>query len=595
MRAVAIIAFRNEERVLDRTLKHLAAQGLEVCLIDNGSTDRSAEIARSFLGRGVFRLESAPFVEGFNMPGLMGAKEALAREIDADWFLHQDADEIREAPAPYRTLRDGFIEADRQDYNAINFNEFVFLPASPCENFEGTDYVDAMRRYYFFRPRPLRRINAWANTGQSIDLHTLWGHQVIFDGRRVFPEPFILRHYIALSRAHALAKYCGRVHAAPDLKLRGWKNARVAFRPEKLNFPAPETLKTLGDDGAWDTSDPWLSHTFLGQKPSDRPENAPPASSSTPKAASVLTKPSASAIGKKHLPMPIVVGVARSGTTLMRMMLDSHPLLAIPPETHFLPALREIQERSKLSTETNEDSDREAFLRVITESLNWPEFGLAEETLRAEISRSVSFTVPSATRRFYRLYAALHGKPRWGDKTPPYVWHLIEICKLLPEARFIHLIRDGRDVAVSNRGLWFNQKGDIEEQAAHWVWRIREAKQQASFCPHYLEVRFEHLVAEPASTMQSVCDFLELEFSPQMLDYHKTAGRRLELEFTDRIAKDGSVILPKARRHAAFSKVCSPPDTARIGRWRDEMTRDELTRYLSVAETFLRELGYPVS
>ena len=107
VRIVALLTVRNEERFLHRCLDHLLSQGVEVCVVDNDSTDRTLEIARAFLGRGVFRIERAPYRRIYAWPELLRDKERLAMEIDADWFLHQDADEIREAPPPYSTLREG--------------------------------------------------------------------------------------------------------------------------------------------------------------------------------------------------------------------------------------------------------------------------------------------------------------------------------------------------------------------------------------------------------------------------------------------------------------------------------------------------------
>src|SRR6185369_10333214 len=183
MKVVALLAVRNEERYLERCLEHLHQQEIETCLIDNGSTDRTPEIARSFLHRGVIRIEHLPFTGVFELGTQLLCKERLAAEVEADWFIHYDADEIRQAPKPYATLRAGIEAVDRSGYNAIDFDEFVFLPTTDEESFEGHDYVEAMRYYYYFEPdSPDRyRINAWKKQPE-IDLHTFAGHKVIFPG-----------------------------------------------------------------------------------------------------------------------------------------------------------------------------------------------------------------------------------------------------------------------------------------------------------------------------------------------------------------------------------------------------------------------------
>src|SRR5690348_16787952 len=98
MRIVALLTVRNEELYLARCLEHLIANGVDVCVIDNGSTDATPRIAAQFLGRGVIRIDTIPFTGAFAILPILQNEERLAAEIDADWFMHHDADEIRESP-----------------------------------------------------------------------------------------------------------------------------------------------------------------------------------------------------------------------------------------------------------------------------------------------------------------------------------------------------------------------------------------------------------------------------------------------------------------------------------------------------------------
>jgi len=261
MRVVALLAVRNEELFLERCLEHLYRQGIETCVIDNESTDNSLQITRNFLRRGVFRIEHLPFNGCFDLPEILRYKEKLTKEIDADWFMHLDADEIREAPHPYVTLLEGIEDADKQGYNAINFDEFVFMPTDNSQAYEGQDYVDKMQYYYFFEPRPLRQIKLWKNSLNAVDISSSAGHGVNFDGRKLFPVHFILRHYICLSRAHAIAKYGSRVFSLHAVKELGWSRDRAGFTPVNLYFPDPQRLKRISD--VWDKSEPWVRHECL--------------------------------------------------------------------------------------------------------------------------------------------------------------------------------------------------------------------------------------------------------------------------------------------------------------------------------------------
>jgi glycosyltransferase involved in cell wall biosynthesis len=267
MRIVALLAARNEELYLERCLRHLVSQGIEVCVIDNESTDRTREIAEGFLGRGVCQIETYPFPGYQDLIGILKFKEKLAAAIDADWFIHHDADEIREAPPPFRTLRDAICAANAEGYTTINFDEFVFVPTTPEERFEGTDYVAEMRFYYYFA-RPKHRVNAWKKTGAEINLSTSAGHQVQFAGSRLWPTPLILRHYIILSAAHGQRKYTTeRIYSEYEVVELGWRrNDRSKWANGVARLPPRNALKELNDAGAFDRSDPHRFHLLTFER-----------------------------------------------------------------------------------------------------------------------------------------------------------------------------------------------------------------------------------------------------------------------------------------------------------------------------------------
>jgi len=270
LRIIALMTVRNEELFISRVIEHLYNQGIEICLIDNGSTDKTLNIAHSYFKKGILQIVSLPHNGSFELAKILENEERLAREINADWFIHHDADEIREAPAPFESLSEGIRKADQEGYNAVNFDEFVFLPTADDESFEGTDYFENMRYYYFFELGPLRRVNAWKNTGQAVDLVSSGGHGANFAGRKIYPDNFILRHYIVLSRAHAIAKYGGeRVYSREEVEQRGWHGARAYFNPLQLQFPSKQQLKMLSNNRGWDKSAPWKTHAFLQTGNSD--------------------------------------------------------------------------------------------------------------------------------------------------------------------------------------------------------------------------------------------------------------------------------------------------------------------------------------
>jgi hypothetical protein len=265
------------------------------------------------------------------------------------------------------------------------------------------------------------------------------------------------------------------------------------------------------------------------------------------------------------------------------MMLDAHPEMAIPPETHFIPA-------AVIQCVTSSDP-REAFIKAVSSFHTWPSFRIGPEFLKARLEDP--FDLGEALRTFYRVYAEMDGKCRWGDKTPAYSDLMALIRRFLPEARFIHLLRDGRDVALSHKGLWFGP-GSVAEAGAWWASKIKAAREQVSCLPHYLEIRYEDLVSRPEPILREVCDFIELNWNPVMLEYHKTAQERLR-ETLPVLAQDGKKMISSEERKGIHRLTSKPPQSDRIGRWRKEMNDADREAFEKAAGWTLRELGYEVS
>jgi len=281
-----------------------------------------------------------------------------------------------------------------------------------------------------------------------------------------------------------------------------------------------------------------------------------------------------------RLPVPFVVGTGRCGTTLLRLMLDAHPDLAIPPETHFIPAVARACRNAPAPTET--------FLKTILSHRTWPDFHLDETLLRNRVNALNPFNLSDALRLFFQCYAERFNKPRWGEKTPVYSSHMRLIQQLLPEAHFIHLVRDGRDVALSVKEVFFGPK-NTEEAGRWWAHGIREAHYQARQLSHYLELRYEDLVQAPEDQLRKVCQFLDLPWNEAMLEYHKTSSERLnELEKI----KDGA---NASQRKGIHQWTTKPPQASRLARWKKEMTQPDRQAFESQAGDVLQEMGYLLS
>jgi hypothetical protein len=267
-------------------------------------------------------------------------------------------------------------------------------------------------------------------------------------------------------------------------------------------------------------------------------------------------------------PFPFVVGCNRSGTTLLRAMLDAHPDLAVPPEAYFtLAALRAATPDARF--------DLDARLAAIAANRSFATWNLAPDGLEA-VRAAGPGTPAQLVREVYGAYARQHGKPRVGDKTPRNVLHLPFLADALPEARFVHLIRDGRDVVPS---VLEHLLGPETMLAGidYWQDRVTAGRRagRALGPERYLEVRYEDLVADPAAVQRAVCSFLHLPYRDEMLRYTDRA---------DEIIAAGW----DPRRHAGVKRA----PTKGVRDWRTTMTRSDAQLFDALAGGLLEELGY---
>jgi hypothetical protein len=287
-------------------------------------------------------------------------------------------------------------------------------------------------------------------------------------------------------------------------------------------------------------------------------------------------------------PAPFVVGAARSGTTLLRMMLDAHGELAVPFETQLLPELIDASEAGASPSELAE--------QLVTHR-RWPDFGLDGDEMRARFAALEPFDLGEAMRGFYGAYAESQGKPRWGDKSPGYSLHIRRIAAILPEAHFIHLIRDGRDVRLSQLRRGTSHPG-AAKHARRWKRRVKKGRRQGGKVEHYVEVRYESLVSDPEPELRRICEFVALDFDPAMLSYHERAEERLgeidrDLAAGQENAEERERPLFKAADRLDFHRLTrEPPRAGRAERWRQEMPPDDLAEFERVAGDLLSELGY---
>lgn len=222
-RVVALLSAHNEADVIGQVLEHLCRQRVASYLIDDGSTDETAPLAERFRDRGLIGLEHRPRGDLFQWGDLLHRKEALAAQLDADWFIHHDADELRESPWLDLDLHDAIREVDKAGFNAIDFRVFNFRPVD--DRFRPGD--DLNRAFEYCEPPAAwdrLQIKAWRKGPYRVDLVSSGGHEAAFPDRRVCPLQFVLRHYPIRSPQHGRQKVLvdRNPRFDPVERARGW-------------------------------------------------------------------------------------------------------------------------------------------------------------------------------------------------------------------------------------------------------------------------------------------------------------------------------------------------------------------------------------
>jgi hypothetical protein len=287
-------------------------------------------------------------------------------------------------------------------------------------------------------------------------------------------------------------------------------------------------------------------------------------------------------------PMPVVVGCPRSGTTLLAVMLDSHPQIAMPPETAFLPELRVLAGKEGSSLR------RDFFALLTTDRWgvsNWNDIGIDKDAYWRRLCRLQEFSITGGLRVLYGMYANGLGKRFFGEKTPADTNCMPQIETYLPESRFIHIVRDPRDVVLSLRRTTAGRS--VERTAQIWVDMVSAARASATSVTHYHEVRYEDLVFEPEAELRKVYDFLELDYASQMLDYNASGARHVG-HLGDRLLPDGRARVPRELRARLHENLAHPLRRDRVNNWRQQMSADDRAKVEAIAARLMHEIGYEI-
>lgn len=264
--------------------------------------------------------------------------------------------------------------------------------------------------------------------------------------------------------------------------------------------------------------------------------------------------------------MFFIVGSARSGTTLLRLILNAHPQVAVPPESRFITELWQGEE----------EVHAQDMLQELARHRLFKVWGLSVDEVKSELGTSPRMRYADIMEGAYRAWAKSKKKTMYGDKTPRYIENIPLLARLWPEGKFIHQIRDGRNVMLSYGDVPFGPK-TLGQAADLWKRRVERGMVDGrALGPHrYMEIRYEEFVTDTPNMTKRLCDFLGMDFHTDMLDYAE---------------KSRTDILPRAAR---YNPNVTKPPTASLRSWENQMTDAQMEMFEAVAGNTLDMLEYP--
>lgn len=274
-----------------------------------------------------------------------------------------------------------------------------------------------------------------------------------------------------------------------------------------------------------------------------------------------------------HIQPIFLLGLPRSGTTLLRLLLNAHSRIAIPFESFVL-----IEYAARLNEYNNLKTlkDRHRLVNDLLASKGISQW--KPPVLPQDIDLEKCTDYAETINQIYKTYALKCGKGIWGDKTPSYIYDIHILNKLFPESRFIHIIRDGRDVCLSQIRNRFGSYY-FPDALRKWVEVISWSRKMGRLLPQhrYLEIRFEDLLVNPEKTLKQIMKFLQLPYENRMIE-----------EYWNRASEN----LPSTSLNY-HQNLNRPIDNSQAYKWKRILSHADQTLAYRIAGDLFEELDYP--
>ena len=266
-----------------------------------------------------------------------------------------------------------------------------------------------------------------------------------------------------------------------------------------------------------------------------------------------------------------IVGAQRSGTTLLRLILNSHSQIAIPEEARFLiPFLKKKLLKRPLSGQ--ELSNAIDYLRLNSQYKQW---NYDSKPVLEKLSKRSEITTRELIQSLYASFSTHENKQIWADKSL-FFRHIDLLAELFTESKFIHLTRDGRDVFHSWRKM-DKSKDNVASTALDWNYKVYRIEKSFAKLPdsRKLTVRYEDLLDDPVNTVKKICSFIGVEFEENMMEYHKTSHYYIGKHHSDLI----------------FKSI----DSENMYKWKENLSDIEIRTFELLAGHNLKKYSYNIS
>ena len=268
-----------------------------------------------------------------------------------------------------------------------------------------------------------------------------------------------------------------------------------------------------------------------------------------------------------------IVGMPRSGTTLMRSMLSVHPNIAVSRETHFFPQWWKRYRKIDLNNLDN----FAAFWQEYSASDRFPKVVIDPPLVKEKILASGNIDLKTIFTCIMEVLAAKINKPRWAEKTPVHYKYLHILLDWYPQARIIWMLRDPRSVVASTLERW--QKTPVDGCAEKWSASILDFQQRWSEDKRVRLIKYEDLVSDTESEMKNLCDFLGEKFYIDLI--------------SDRTQNVQQVFLHNENPEKGPNRLANQSITStRIDRWRAILSPNQITTVESIAKDAMLRFNY---